>query len=180
MSATTSRTSSSSCDSVSGASPISSVANPSSATKEAISVSLSKDAPVPARRASVALAFPYSYTDGEQSRAESETSTPRYTRRPVVLTEEQVLNPPTLPPLTPVKACRKALLRAATRVNLISRKASLPLPAPIDPKSLSVADVPATVYTSKIALPPRRGPAPAISAPPRKRYSLDPALCPGW
>ncbi|KAJ7719340.1 hypothetical protein DFH07DRAFT_972956 [Mycena maculata] len=111
---------------------------------------------------------------------EPEAETPRYRRRSVVLTETQQLNLPTLPRLTPVRACRTALRRVANAFVLPARRPFTPLPLPIDPKSLSTAEIPVTVYTSPIALPIPNGPAPTVSTTSRRRSLPDPALCPGW
>ncbi|KAJ7247070.1 hypothetical protein C8J57DRAFT_1475968, partial [Mycena rebaudengoi] len=107
-----------------------------------------------------------------------------YVWKPVVLTEDQELNPPALPPVTLRSACKAQIRRIS-----FSKRRSSPPPRPIDPKSLETADIPATVYTSPIALPLPKGPAPApIVAPKRRRWSLSgpssaelhPTLCPGW
>ncbi|KAJ6626167.1 hypothetical protein B0H10DRAFT_2211359 [Mycena sp. CBHHK59/15] len=104
---------------------------------------------------------------------------PCYTRRPIILTPEQELNPPTLPHMTALK-----VIRRATKCLSLRKRAHRSLPAPVDPKSLSTADIPVTVYTSPIALPLPKGSAPKICGPSRKRFSLtkslDPALCPRW
>ncbi|KAJ7752478.1 hypothetical protein DFH07DRAFT_825491 [Mycena maculata] len=122
----------------------------------------------------------------------------------IILTEEQEGNPPTAPKATPrlTKAYRRTL-RRATR----ARGASTPTealavlfapipkhvraftPVPVDPKTLAT-DVPLIIYSSPVALPLPKGPAPAIR-PARKAHKfavlptmqeeeLDAALCPGW
>ncbi|KAJ7606022.1 hypothetical protein FB45DRAFT_877328 [Roridomyces roridus] len=131
------------------------------------------------KRTSYLFAFPYDY----ESRSEDSDhcAPPKYTRRPVVLTEAQEMNPPTLPSVSPITA----LLRAAKRVLPTSRRArnrdgiAAPLPTPVNPKSLSVADISVMVESSSGTLP--RGPAPTVS---RKRMSMrgpvDPAVAAGW
>ncbi|KAJ7732927.1 hypothetical protein DFH07DRAFT_1065502 [Mycena maculata] len=119
------------------------------------------------------------YICDEAPREDPESKRPFYSRRSVVLTETQKLHPPTLPSLTPVRVC-KALLRVAKNLVPRSRRTSTPLPLPIDPKSLSIAEIPVTVETSLNAPPLPKGPAPTVSKPARRLLSLDPALCPGW
>ncbi|KAJ7741786.1 hypothetical protein DFH07DRAFT_964837 [Mycena maculata] len=71
------------------------------------------------------------YIWNEAPREDPESKMPRYRRRSVVLMETQELHPPILP-LTPVRAC-KALLRKAKNLVPWSRRASTPLPLPINP-----------------------------------------------
>ncbi|KAJ7288775.1 hypothetical protein C8J57DRAFT_1707112 [Mycena rebaudengoi] len=123
-----------------------------------------------------------------KSASDHEEKCPRYTRKLVILTEEQERNPPTLPPITLRKACTTILRRTAAKLLLLptSRRNSIPAPhpEPVHPQTLSTAGIPVSVYTSPIALPLPRGPAPPISTDhiSRKRRSreLDPAVCPGW
>ncbi|KAJ7249916.1 hypothetical protein C8J57DRAFT_1475089 [Mycena rebaudengoi] len=106
---------------------------------------------------------------------------PTFIKKEVVLTEEQEKNPPALPPITLRETCGTHMHKLR-----VKRRRS-PKPTPVDPKSLAPADVEVTVYTSPIALPLPKGPAPCV-APERRRWSLsnrsqyerDPALCPGW
>ncbi|KAJ7463266.1 hypothetical protein FB451DRAFT_1403909 [Mycena latifolia] len=124
----------------------------------------------------LALALPHDVA--EESEDQRPFNTPRYTRRPVILSEEQKRNPPTLPPLTSTKIYHRALVRTARTLVARPRRASARLPRPIDPKSLSTTAIPATVYSSPIALPLPKGPAPPVSH--RRSCALDPAVCPGW
>ncbi|KAJ7728298.1 hypothetical protein DFH07DRAFT_969924 [Mycena maculata] len=119
------------------------------------------------------------YICDEVPREDPKSKMPRYRRRSVILTEAQELHPPTLPPLTPVRACQ-ALLRAAKNLVPRSRRTSVPLPLPINPNSLSIANIPVMVDTSPNAPPLPKGPAPTVSKPARRRFSLDSAVYPGW
>ncbi|KAJ7151755.1 hypothetical protein C8R43DRAFT_1004258 [Mycena crocata] len=135
---------------------------------------------------------------------------PRQYEREIFLTEERELKPPTLPHSTLSsrlsrrlsKAYRRTLRRAAG-----ARRASTPsdvfaalfspapkrpraaTPRPVNPKTLE-SPIPLVVYSSPIALPFPKGPAPAVR-PARKvrRLSMlptvheeeaDAALCAGW
>ncbi|KAJ6563299.1 hypothetical protein DFH09DRAFT_1278953 [Mycena vulgaris] len=178
---TSSSTSSESCSSVSRESSIGSTGSLSSATKEALTVNAASAAKMGIMSthpgilaAMLMLVMPHDDVH------ESEDQ-PRYTRRSVILSEAQELNPPALPPLTPVKVYRDALFRTARTLVLRPRRASAPLPRPTDLKSLSTAALPVTVYTSPIALPLPKGSAPPVaSGLHRRASSMDPALCPGW
>ncbi|KAJ7752456.1 hypothetical protein DFH07DRAFT_960549 [Mycena maculata] len=122
----------------------------------------------------------------------------------IVLTEEQERNPPTAPKPVPrlTKAYRRSFRRAArakaadTPIGALAALfAPVPervraiIPTPVDPKTLTI-DVPLVVYSSPIALPLPKGPAPVVRpARQARRFSvlptvreekLDAALCPGW
>ncbi|KAJ7752450.1 hypothetical protein DFH07DRAFT_1061680 [Mycena maculata] len=125
-------------------------------------------------------------------------------QRKIILTKEQECNPPTAPQSVPrlTKAYPRSLRRAArakatntpteTLVALFApgpKRVRAVIPTPVDPKTLTT-DVPLVVYSSPIALPLPKGPAPAVR-PARKarRFSVLPtvheeklnaALCPDW
>ncbi|KAJ7151774.1 hypothetical protein C8R43DRAFT_1127409 [Mycena crocata] len=128
---------------------------------------------------------------------------PRPYEREIILTEEQELNPPTLPKSTLSSRVSRAYLRRAAR----ARRATTPTeavaalfyptpkrpraatPRPVNPKTLE-SPIPLVVYSSPILLPLPKGPAPAVR-PARKvrRLSMlptvheeeaDAALCPSW
>ncbi|KAF8211166.1 hypothetical protein K438DRAFT_1806793 [Mycena galopus ATCC 62051] len=138
--------------------------------------------------------------------------------REIILTDEQERHPPRLSSPSTLsrvsrgvsKAYRRTLRRAAR-----ARRASSPnealaalfkstpkcarakIPAPVDPKTLA-SEIPLVVYSSPIALPLPKGPAPAVLPPsPRKVArkftplptvteaeedfeTVDGALCAGW
>ncbi|KAJ7509424.1 hypothetical protein B0H11DRAFT_2421300 [Mycena galericulata] len=127
-------------------------------------------------------------------------------QREIVLTDEQERNPPTPP--KPTTRLTKAYHRAARRAAR-ARHANTPTealavlfaptpkrvravtPMPVDPKMLA-GGIPFVVYSSPIALPLPKGPAPTVR-PARKARKLtvlptvkeeetkiDAALCPGW
>ncbi|KAJ7686238.1 hypothetical protein B0H17DRAFT_1181291 [Mycena rosella] len=136
---------------------------------------------------------------------------PQPYERKITMSEEQERNPPKLRKSTPAsrlsRRVAKAYRRTLRRV-VRARRASTPsealavlfapttkrprasTPAPVDPSTL-VTDVPIIVYSSPIALPLPKGPAPAVR-PARKvrrvavlptvreEEALDDALCPGW
>ncbi|KAJ7727762.1 hypothetical protein B0H16DRAFT_1470815 [Mycena metata] len=137
---------------------------------------------------------------------------PRPYEREIFLTEEQELNPARLPPssttITPrlsrrlTKTYRRTLRRAAR-----ARRASTPhealavffartpkrvcakTPMRVDPKTL-LSDISLFVYTSPIALPLPKGPAPVVRPARKQRRftelptvaeeSVNDALCAGW
>ncbi|KAJ7703702.1 hypothetical protein B0H17DRAFT_1127310 [Mycena rosella] len=111
---------------------------------------------------------------GKEQAAED---TPHF-RQPVILTEEQEQHPPTLPRL----GWRKSLVHKARTLVPRPRRASAPLPLPVDPKGLETAAIPVMVDIPPSALPLPKGPAPQVSkTTTRKRArSLDAAVCPGW
>ncbi|KAF7350322.1 hypothetical protein MVEN_01336700 [Mycena venus] len=132
--------------------------------------------------------------------------------REIILTEEQEQNPPRLP-LSPTlpsrlsrrmeKAYRRTLRRAACAERASTPSEALTTffaprpkllraatPVPVDPKTLA-SDIPLVVYSSPIALPLPKGPAPAVEParkarrkltvlPTVKEERLDDALCAGW
>ncbi|KAF7349385.1 hypothetical protein MSAN_01728300 [Mycena sanguinolenta] len=140
---------------------------------------------------------------------------PRRYERKILLSEEEYRNPPRLSSPSTLsrisirlsKAYRRTVRRAAR-----ARRASSPheafavffkrtpkrvrarTPAPVDPKTL-MSDVPLVVYSSPIALPLPKGPAPAVLPPRRKQQRKftvlpavteeeetisDGAVCAGW
>ncbi|KAJ7695345.1 hypothetical protein B0H17DRAFT_1198587 [Mycena rosella] len=136
---------------------------------------------------------------------------PRPYERKITISEEQKCNPPKLHKSTPgsriprrvAKAYRRTLRRVARarRASTPSeafavlsaptpKRPRAPTPAPVDPSTL-VTEVLIMVYSSPIALPLPKGPAPAIH-PARKAHrvavlptvreeeALDDALCDGW
>ncbi|KAK7046603.1 hypothetical protein R3P38DRAFT_2607538 [Favolaschia claudopus] len=135
-------------------------------------------------------------------------------QREIVVTEEQEKNPPRLPAPPPVtsrlrdsitSAYRRTIRRASRArrastpgeaftvfFNSTSKRVRFDVPIHVDPKTL-VIDTPIVVYTSPIALPLPKGPAPAVKpvCKLRSRYHrrlttvkegevLDAALCDGW
>ncbi|KAJ7476691.1 hypothetical protein FB451DRAFT_1173555 [Mycena latifolia] len=154
------------------ASSTSSAESLSSATKEAISTASATVGVMSTHPGILAtiLALALPHDDAEPWEGQR---SPRYTRRPVILSEAQERNPPTLPPLTPTRIYRKALVHTGRTFTARPRRAPALLPRPIDPKSLSTAAIPATVYTSPIALPLPKGPAPPVLY--RRSCALDPA-----
>ncbi|KAF7350346.1 hypothetical protein MVEN_01339300 [Mycena venus] len=133
--------------------------------------------------------------------------------REIILTAEQEQNPPRLPPQPTLpsrlsrrmeKTYRRTLRRAARAERASTPSEALATffaprpkllrattPVPVDPKTLaSVSDIPLVVYSSPIALPLPKGPAPIVR-PARKARKLtvlpavreeqeDEALCAGW
>ncbi|KAJ7463281.1 hypothetical protein FB451DRAFT_1403924 [Mycena latifolia] len=106
----------------------------SSATKESLSNASATVGIMSAHPGILAtiLAFALPHDDAEASEEQRLSDTQRYTRQPIILKEEQ----------------------AIARYSVA--------PRPIDPKSLSTAAIPATVYDSPIALPLPKGPASSV------------------
>ncbi|KAJ7509413.1 hypothetical protein B0H11DRAFT_1959583 [Mycena galericulata] len=126
-------------------------------------------------------------------------------QREIVLTDEQERNPPTPPKPTArlTKAYRRAVRRAArarhtnTPTEALAvlfeptpKRARAVTPKPVDPMTLA-GEIPLVVYSSPIALPLPKGPAPMVrSAPKASKFAvlptvkedieMDAALCLGW
>ncbi|KAJ7485098.1 hypothetical protein B0H11DRAFT_2018113 [Mycena galericulata] len=117
-------------------------------------------------------------------------------QREIVLTDEQEHNPPTSPkPTTLLTKAYHLAARPAARARHANaptpKRVRAVTPKPVDPKTLA-GEIPLVVYSSPIALPLPKGPAPTVRSAPKARkfvvlptvkekdIEMDAALCPGW
>ncbi|KAJ7634940.1 hypothetical protein FB45DRAFT_910322, partial [Roridomyces roridus] len=121
----------------------------------------------------------------------------RHNEREIIISEEQLLHPPSPPKLRRTKRIARVANAILPRRASSSKVVRLPVPTPVDITTLSSSDVSCFVDSPPDVRPLPKGPAPqvrphTVRASRRKpRWCnmlptvkegevLDPALCPGW